>query len=269
MDGTFQTAPPIFMQIYTIHAKVDGQFFPLIISLLPDKQEVTYIRLLVNIQQKALANNLVFNPQNVHCDFEAAAINAVRIELGVEPNGCLFHYTQSIFRHVQSLGLQVQYNTDMPPGTRKWVRRLMGLPLVPSLRIQQVYTAIVAQAPNLPECNAMHQYVYRTYVDPNHALFPCATWNVFGLDNRTINMCEGFHLALKQVVMVKHPSLFRLIESLQSIEASNERVLAQLALGAAPKKRKAKYVAVNEAIKRLADNTRHCIAQLAKCFALP
>jgi hypothetical protein len=68
-------------------------------------------------------------------------------------------------------------------------------------------------------------------------------------------MCEGFHLALKQVVMVKHPSLFRLIESLQSIEASNERVLAQLALGAAPKKRKAKYVAVNEAIKRLADNT--------------
>jgi MULE transposase domain len=255
MDGTFQTAPPLFMQIYTIHAKVDGQFFPLAIALLPDKQEVTYRRMMVNIQQKALTNNLVFNPQTVHCDFEAAAMNAGRIELGVEPNGCLFDYTQSIFRHVQSLGLQVKYNTDMPPGTRKWIRRLMGLPLVPNIRIQQVYNAIVAQAPNLPECQAMHQYVYQTYVDQNNALFPCCTWNVFGLENRTTNMCEGFHLALKQAVMVKHPTLFRLIESLQNIEASNERVLGQLALGAPPKKKKAKYVAVNEAIKRLADNT--------------
>jgi hypothetical protein len=58
--------------------------------------------MMVNIQQKALTNNLVFNPQTVHCDFEAAAINAVRIELGVEPHGCLFYYTQTIFRHVQA-----------------------------------------------------------------------------------------------------------------------------------------------------------------------
>jgi hypothetical protein len=108
------------------------------------------------------------------------------------------------------------------------------------------------------ECQAMHQYVglYQTYVDQSNALFPCPTWNVFGLENRTTNICEGFHLALKQAVMVKHPiTLFRLIESLQSIEASNERVLSQLALGAPPKKKKAKYVAVNKAIKRLADNT--------------
>ena len=54
MDGTFQTAPSLFMQIYTIHAKVDGQFFPLAIALLPDKQEVTYRRMMVSIQQKSI-----------------------------------------------------------------------------------------------------------------------------------------------------------------------------------------------------------------------
>jgi len=49
-------------------------------------------------------------------------------------------------------------------------------------------------------------------------------------------MCE----TLKQAVMVKHLTQFRLNESLQSIEASNERVLGQLALGAPPKKKKIK-----------------------------
>jgi hypothetical protein len=247
MDRTFQTAPPVFTQIYTIHAKVDGQFFPLAVALLADKQENTYRRLIGKIQEQALANNVVFNPQIVPCDFEAAVINAVRAKLGVEPTGCLFHYTQNIFRHVQSSGLQVNYNTDMPLGSQKWIRRLMALPLVPPLRIQQVYNAIVTEAPNLAQTEAMHQYVYETYVEPDNALFHCSTWNVFRLDNRTTNMCEGFHLLLKQAVIVKHPSIFRLIEAVQSIEATNERVIGQLGMGAQPKKRKAKYIVVNEA----------------------
>lgn len=49
--------------------------------------------------------------------------------------------------------------------------------------------------------------------------------------------------------------MFRLIETLKDFEASTERLLAQLAAGAAPKKKKAKYIRVNEALQRLADNT--------------
>ena len=255
MDGTFQTAPSLFAQIYTIHSEVNGQYFPLVISLLPDKQEITYRRMLTKLQVEAGNLNLAFAPQVVHCDFEMAAINAVRAEVGVEPTGCLFHFTQSVFRHVQALGLQHRYNTDNPPGTRRWIRRLMALPLVPPLRLPGVYTRIETQAPNLPEVSAMHQYVYQTYIDQNGALFPGAIWNVYGLENRTINMCEGFHLALKLAVSVKHPTLFRLIETLQDIESSNERIIGQLQMGAPPKKRKLKYVAVNEAIKRLGENT--------------
>jgi hypothetical protein len=69
----------------------------------------------------------------------------------------------------------------------------MGLPLVPTLCLQGVYQAVVADAPNIPEAAAMHQYVFGTYVDPHAALFSTQTWNVFGMQNRTINMCEGFH----------------------------------------------------------------------------
>jgi hypothetical protein len=61
-------------------------------------------------------------------------------------------------------------------------------------------------------------------------------WNVFGIENRTINMCKGFHMAMNNAVNIKHPSLYRLIETLKEVEMSHERVLAQHGMGAEPKK---------------------------------
>lgn len=118
-----------------------------------------------------------------------------------------------------------------------------------------MYNAIVAQAPNIPETAAMHNYIYQTYIDQNAAIFPCISWNAFGIENRTTNICEGFHHALKHGIMVKHPTLLRLIELLQSIEATNERAIAQITSGAQPTRKKPKYVLVNEALKCLLENT--------------
>ena len=42
----------------------------------------------------------------------------------------------SVYRHVQTLGMQVAYNIDTPQGIRHWVRRLMAIPLVPPIRVQ-------------------------------------------------------------------------------------------------------------------------------------
>ena len=184
-----------------------------------------------------------------------AVLNAVAAVLGVQATGCLFHFDQSIYRHIQALGLQQQYNTDNPQGVRRWLRRIMALPLVPLAHLLRVYQAINAQAPQIPQTVAMHQYVHDTYIDPVGAVFNVQHWNVFGTANRTTNMCEGFHLALNRAVAVRHPSVFRVIEVLKDIDAANERNLAQLALGAPPKRKKAKYVAVEEAIKRLTDTT--------------
>lgn len=57
------------------------------------------------------------------------------------------------------------------------------------------------------------------------------------------------------MVAVSHPTVFRLIQVFQEFESANERSLAQLALSARPKRKKAEYVAVNEALQRLAVNT--------------
>jgi hypothetical protein len=184
-----------------------------------------------------------------------AVINAIRRELNIDPTGCLFHFDQNIYRKVQSIGLQGAYNTDNPEGVRKWIRRLMALQLVPPLRIQGVFGAIVQGAPNIPEANEMHQYVLNTYVDPNNARFDIGIWNALNTQDRTTNICEGFHSALNKSIGVYAPTIFQVIKCFQKMDQVQEREIAQLAFGANPKKRKAKYVRVDEVLTRLADHT--------------
>jgi MULE transposase domain len=255
MDGTFKSSPRIFAQIYSMHVRVMNQFFPVLHAFLPDKTERTYNRLFNELKRTAINVNLVFGPAVVHIDFEMAAINAINRELNIVPTGCLFHFDQNIYRKIQAVGLQVQYNTDNPAGVRQWLRRLMALPLVPPIRLPGVYAAIIQNAPNVPEAAPMHMYMWATYVDPNNALFPVNIWNVFNTVDRTTNICEGWHSALNKDIGVYSPTIYKIINFLQKADAEQEREVAQLALGAAPKRRKAKYVRVDEAIARLTDNT--------------
>ena len=75
------------------------------------------------------------------------------------------------------------------------------------------------------------------------------------LEGKTLNICEGWHSPLNKAIGVYSLTIFKVIDFLQKADAEQEREIAQLALGAAPKRRKAKYVRVDEAIARLTDNT--------------
>ena len=59
-------------------------------------------------------------------------------------------------------------------------------------------------------------------------------------NDKHMPICEGFHCALNQAVSVRHPSVYRLIQVLQDIEAASQRTMAQLALGAPPKNKENK-----------------------------
>ena len=43
LDGTFNSSPALFYQLYTIHGRVLGQIAPLVYALLPNKEKFTYI----------------------------------------------------------------------------------------------------------------------------------------------------------------------------------------------------------------------------------
>ena len=106
MDGTFKSCPVIFAQIYTIHNKLNEQYFAVAMASLPDKSEQTYRRLIREIDLAAAMRGLRVHPQEMHIDFEIAVMQAVRHELGINPTGCLFHFCKSIYRLGAGFGIR-------------------------------------------------------------------------------------------------------------------------------------------------------------------
>ena len=78
-DGTFKTAPPLFSQVYVVHAlrggtqlMRDGHLLPSLFVLLPNKTEATYRRMWEQIRLKCP----LAQPKEMLLDFEKAAINS-------------------------------------------------------------------------------------------------------------------------------------------------------------------------------------------------
>ena len=75
VDGTFETCPRLFYQIFTIHIIKYGQTFPMVYALLPNKQQTTYNRMFMMVKEAALNLGLDLTPSSVLSDFKQALIN--------------------------------------------------------------------------------------------------------------------------------------------------------------------------------------------------
>ena len=88
-DGTFKICPELFYQLYTIHGQKNGQIFPSVFCLLPNKTEETYMRMIEVVLQHVGNHRL----QSIMVDFERAAINAFsRINRNIVIKGCFFSF---------------------------------------------------------------------------------------------------------------------------------------------------------------------------------
>ena len=57
--------------------------------------------------------NLQILPRRITVDFELGLLQAVELQfLTAKIQGCFYHYSQSIWRKVQKLGLQTTYQDD-------------------------------------------------------------------------------------------------------------------------------------------------------------
>ena len=121
MDGTFTCCPQLWNQLYSLHARKDDQTYPLVYALLPDRQTTTYVRLFENLKTHIhRIFNRVLDPVSVQTDFEMAAIRAVEQSFpNADIKGCMFHYTQAIWRKTQQIGLAEQYKND--DSVKTWV----------------------------------------------------------------------------------------------------------------------------------------------------
>ncbi|CAF5027029.1 unnamed protein product [Rotaria sp. Silwood1] len=71
------------------------------------------------------------------CNFESGLMPAISVEFPeAVHNGCHFHYNQSIYRRIQSLGLATAYSSD--DEVRSCCKKLMSLAMMP---LQEVETS--------------------------------------------------------------------------------------------------------------------------------
>ena len=64
------------------------------------------------IFRKLLKIEPALNPSHIMVDFEKASINALEEHFLAVVSGCFFHFSQYIFRKIQSNGLTNQYIED-------------------------------------------------------------------------------------------------------------------------------------------------------------
>jgi hypothetical protein len=104
VDGTFKIAPNLFSQVFVILGSHNSGVHPCLYALLPNKNQATYNRLLVEI--KNLAPGIIAG--SISVDFEIAIHNAFRTEFpNIEIRGCFFHLLQNMKKQVAAVGLMV------------------------------------------------------------------------------------------------------------------------------------------------------------------
>ena len=131
MDGTFQTCPSLFYQIFSIHIIKFGQTFPMVYALLPNKQRHTYNKAFLMLKEAAQNLDLELNPSTVMSDFELALIQAVELHFpNAQHRGCYYHFMQAIWRKVESLGLQEEYRAE-DSALKKFVQKMAATTFCP------------------------------------------------------------------------------------------------------------------------------------------
>ena len=136
-DGTFYTVPSQFYQLWTIFARFGRHVLQVIHCILTGKHEEVYTAVLARIHE--LVPQLA--PIYGMSDWEKGARNAVKTQFpGIHLRGCHFHYSQSVWRKIQKLGLSNIYHTNSDFKTL--IRTFMALPFLPEDRILPIYNQI-------------------------------------------------------------------------------------------------------------------------------
>ncbi|XP_054082609.1 uncharacterized protein LOC128920127 [Zeugodacus cucurbitae] len=101
MDGTFFVVPKVFRQLFTIQGLIDGQFVPLVLCLMSKKSKQAYTEFFHQLFKLGLAQNINLHPQRIITDFERTVSSAAKEYFpDARYNGCLFHFSQIIWRRV-------------------------------------------------------------------------------------------------------------------------------------------------------------------------
>lgn len=276
LDGTFKTAPSLFMQMFAIlglrrRNTPDGEQLavPLVYALLTRKTTQQYAQVLRAVQGAVDEYALTeCNPGRFMTDFEKAILNACEdVYPTVRVNCCFFHLGQSMYRHIQDAGLQVRYNDRDDRTLKTRVHMLLALAFVPLTDVRRTFR-VLKRTWQEAYFKCVINYFGRTYVlgspargnRAGHApRYPPEVWNHYeaamNRQHRTNNVSEGWHNRFQVVVGRHHPDFYSALKELQREQGDTETIVAELAMGkkvkASPKH---KWVVAQERIQNVASD---------------
>lgn len=264
-DGTFKICPEIYYQLYTVHAQLDGRIFPCAFALLPNKQETTYNQFFTQLFQLVRTVN-GFALTDILVDFERAAINALsNLQPQLEIKGCFYHLCANIWKHIQSLGLQMRYNEE--PEFALHLRMLSALAFVPPQNVEDGFDALTDFIRNIynNEIDDLLEYFEDTYIGRyrrnaprREPLFNINLWNMYHRTDdelpRTNNSVEGWHRGFQGHLSSCHPTFWRFLNVLKKEESLVRVSILQHLGGHHPPPPRRRYLDCNLRILRIVDD---------------
>ena len=259
-DGTFKTVPPLFQQLYTIHGVVHGVVLPLVYALMASRTEDRYTRLFAEL--KSLEPTL--SPDTILTDFERAAINAFKENFpNSSQKGCFFHFSQSIFRSIQSNGLQQQYENSTEFALK--MRMLAAIAYVPVSEVVTTFESLCDSDEYPEESQPVLDYVEDIWIGrPDRRLgrrpprFAHDLWNYFTVAKegatKTNNSCESWHRSFTELIGTSHPTIWKFLNILKKEQAKNEVIIEQYISGLQEPHCKKKYKDSALRIQRLVND---------------
>ena len=197
VDGTFKVVRAPFTQLFSIHAFIrqgdNLKQIPLVYFLMSGKSTTDYEAIFKALLGLLAGENL--GVKTVTLDFEAATWLALRnVFPSVCVRGCLFHWNQAIWRHLQHLGLVSSYMKK--DSAYKFCRRVMALPFLPAESIYPMFCSLKSTVRSGPYANLM-EYIDQTWM--KSSVWPIESWCVFKRTVCTNNDCEGWHRRLNNL----------------------------------------------------------------------
>lgn len=139
-DGTFETCPPPFKQIYVAFGKLrDDKVVPCAFGLLPNKQHNTYKLFWSKIKEMLPAT---YCPEYLLIDFEASAAKGfLEIFPDAKISGCQFHFHKNLVHQLGQKGCLVEYNNS--PEFQQLVQLMQTLAFVPADDVVKVWENVI------------------------------------------------------------------------------------------------------------------------------
>lgn len=264
VDGTFKSATPPFSQLLSLHVdrgitnSDEINIAPAIYGLLPNKKQESY-EVFFNLIKSQIPE---FNPEYITTDFELGMMNAIeKIHPNSVSRGCLFHFSQAVWRHAKKHGL------TKSKLYKAHVRHCIALSYVPIEYRNDGWLYILGECIIDPKTSAFNQYYKKTW-NENKSCF-ANKWCFYKVKNKTNNVTESWNSRINKKVISK-PNIAQLLKTLSKDSHFYETFWKKNHyISKRTREATKRQQILDSAINELVDHeitAAHCIDKLALCL---